>query len=372
MKKYIALIPALLTALSTSAAIAASVHTPGQPIPADVRYEAPVDLGSLNNQLSPYSWATGLNDNLGTQLKVVGDSYLPNYLIGPFIWANGVMQPVTLNYSHIYDINNDGVAVGLYESIPGNAYTAFYLKNGVAHNLPDLSATKLSRANAINNKEKIVGNSAIPFGSGIAGRAVSWVNGNITDLGVSPGYLNSYANGVSDNGLVVGLSATDLSVIPVPNYPTAKAVMWDQNNVMKDLDKNTHNIAYAANGINNSGVAAGAILHFPSVVIGSYSYYGIPVRWVDGRADRLNGTIPGIANDINNKGQIVGSFGGPGYLPIGAFMFSNEVFYDLNHLIPQGTGWSLVQATAINENGYIVGYGIRNGEQRGFLLVPKK
>ena len=43
---------------------------------------------------------------------------------------------------------------------------------------------------------------------------------------------------------------------------------------------------------------------------------------------------------------------------------------DLNTLIPANSGWVLTEARAINSSGQIVGNGIKDGEQRAFLLKP--
>jgi len=41
---------------------------------------------------------------------------------------------------------------------------------------------------------------------------------------------------------------------------------------------------------------------------------------------------------------------------------------DLNSLLPANSGWTLTQASAINNEGQIVGYGIHNGATHAFLL----
>jgi hypothetical protein len=42
--------------------------------------------------------------------------------------------------------------------------------------------------------------------------------------------------------------------------------------------------------------------------------------------------------------------------------------YDLSDLIAPGSGWVLTRATDIDNEGRIVGVGLLNGEQTGFLL----
>ncbi len=82
------------------------------------------------------------------------------------------------------------------------------------------------------------------------------------------------------------------------------------------------------------------------------------------------------AADINDLGQVVGSswlvsVNTSLYDPAQyhAFVWENGLMNDLNDMIPDTSGWVLTAATAINENGDIVGSGLLNGEQHGFLLT---
>lgn len=53
-----------------------------------------------------------------------------------------------------------------------------------------------------------------------------------------------------------------------------------------------------------------------------------------------------------------------------AFLFDSTGMRDLNSLIPDTAGWTLVEARGINDAGQIVGYGRHNGQPRAFLLTP--
>jgi len=44
---------------------------------------------------------------------------------------------------------------------------------------------------------------------------------------------------------------------------------------------------------------------------------------------------------------------------------------NLNELIDSSSGWQLYFAAGINAKGQIVGRGMLNGEEHGFLLTPK-
>jgi probable HAF family extracellular repeat protein len=87
------------------------------------------------------------------------------------------------------------------------------------------------------------------------------------------------------------------------------------------------------------------------------------------------GTLGGFdsgASGINASGQVVGwantASGSQGCCISGdAFLYSNGIMTDLNSLLPANSGWSLLQATAINDSGQIVG---SNGQSHAFLLNP--
>ena len=59
---------------------------------------------------------------------------------------------------------------------------------------------------------------------------------------------------------------------------------------------------------------------------------------------------------INDRGVIVG----------GPFVYSNGTLQNLNNLIPPGSGFTLDNATGINNNGQI----IVHGSGHAFLLTP--
>src|SRR5262249_11131677 len=78
------------------------------------------------------------------------------------------------------------------------------------------------------------------------------------------------------------------------------------------------------------------------------------------------------AQAINLYGEVVG------YTTVSLFPAVNAAFVwdsvnlmrDLNTLIDPTLGWQLQVATAINDKGQIVGYGLLGGQQHSFLLTP--
>jgi len=74
---------------------------------------------------------------------------------------------------------------------------------------------------------------------------------------------------------------------------------------------------------------------------------------------------------INNSTEVVGE-AGTASGDTHAFLWKNGTMYDLNALIPPGSGWELISANDINDQGHIVGEGINpEGKTRGFLLIPE-
>jgi probable HAF family extracellular repeat protein len=81
-------------------------------------------------------------------------------------------------------------------------------------------------------------------------------------------------------------------------------------------------------------------------------------------------TTESFALDINNSGEIVGT---RGLLATRrAFYWSNGVTTDLNTWLPASSGWILQRATAISDDGCIVGEGLLNGQPRGWIMcIPE-
>lgn len=64
------------------------------------------------------------------------------------------------------------------------------------------------------------------------------------------------------------------------------------------------------------------------------------------------------------NGDVVGTSHGRAIL-----WHAGQVF-DLNDLVTPVSGYSLLQATGINDNGWIVGHGLLGNADAGFLLIP--
>jgi probable HAF family extracellular repeat protein len=179
------------------------------------------------------------------------------------------------------------------------------------------------------------------------------------DIGTLPGGSYSQAYGINDGGTIVGVS--DGSAGSQRAFSCSAGVMTDLG---------TLGGAYSqAYGINSSGTIVGYSYTSGDLFWHAFSYTG-------GIMTDL-GTLGGSfsqANGINSSGTIVGySYTSGNIAPPHAFSYSGGVMTDLApYLTSVGiTGES--RATAIDDNGDIVGWGeASDGHVHPFvLLVPE-
>jgi probable HAF family extracellular repeat protein len=300
------------------------------------------DLGSLG-------YGVSLGFGVNSTGEVVGRSYLPQTVpttgcpprhrcvthpADPFSWIAGKMTDLgTLGgtFSEARAVNSNGEIVGTSNG------QAFLVHNG------KMSSLGAGEAFAINDFGEVVGNSS--------GHAFLFSGGKPTTLPDLSSYGGgiSGARGINKNHQIVGGSDNASG--------NGHAVMWS-NGTITDLGTlgGSQSAAYA---INDLGQVVGWA-HTPSEATHAFLYTG-------GKMTDLGtfGLDP-VPEAINNHGVIVGLSSN------GAFVFSGGTFQSLNSLIPAGSGFTLNDATAINDNGQIVanGYSNTNYQTHAFLLTP--
>ena len=80
-----------------------------------------------------------------------------------------------------------------------------------------------------------------------------------------------------------------------------------------------------------------------------------------------------IAYSINNSEAVVGSAQAAANASVSAaflYQMGAAELINLNNMIPCDSGWNLVTARSINDQGYITGTGTFNGDVRSYLLQP--
>ena len=96
-----------------------------------------------------------------------------------------------------------------------------------------------------------------------------------------------------------------------------------------------------------------------------------PVGWANGKTGILPvpGGKQGLALGINSENQVVGVIETANGEAHAAVWLKGKVI-DLNDLVEQREGWTLVQARGINNKGFIIGTGIKDGHVGAFLVGP--
>ncbi|MFL5309703.1 MAG: hypothetical protein ACJ79H_04525 [Myxococcales bacterium] len=144
------------------------------------------------------------------------------------------------------------------------------------------------------------------------------------------------------------------------------AFRWE-NGVLQDLGTVAGTLTEAT-AINDSGVVAGWGM------TSSLTGMSVIFRW-DGQMHVLGcpqGTVTCHAFGINARGDIVGdaliSVGGERF----AFVWRDGVFYRLDAVTQDASGWRFETAMSVNDTGQVVGVGSLNGaENRAYLLTPR-
>jgi probable HAF family extracellular repeat protein len=249
------------------------------------------------------------------------------------------------------------------------------------------------------------GSSAGASGINVSGRAVGaagfhgvlWDAGGATDLTTLPGGQNFIAFGINDGGTVIGSGAPG-------TVETAAFVSGGMVHTLRVLDaSDSFSRALAVNNggdiVGQSGPSAviwsagipielasnasARAINDTNGIAGVGTAFGQPfqaVLWLSGSLQPLpnpSGIAGSVANGINDANIVVGHGGPAGFHPVldpmshRALLWEAGVGYDLNTLLPDGSGWTLLQALDINNRGEIVGLGFREGEGlRAFLLTP--
>jgi probable HAF family extracellular repeat protein len=288
------------------------------------------------------------------------------------------------------DINREGEIVGNALTAGNAIQHAFAWYGGTSTDLGTLGGTA-SSARSVNDAGLVAGD-ASSGGEDDEVHAVVWDAGYTRDLG-EPGRVSG-AYSVNAHGLVVGYERDHLG--------TNHAVLWD-NGITRRLDRFTMGFSNAVS-INSAGQVLltgvptgaggspesfiweggpltgvgpieGTALNLWGDVVG---YRAGPILdlqgvfWQDGSLRPINGPSgePALPLGMNDSGEVVGWMGRTQESER-AFLWDNGEIVDLNERITVDSGWQLLRATAINDSGQIVGCGLLEGRQAGFLLTPK-
>ena len=329
------------------------------------------DLGVLkgDNESSGF-WINNLGEVAGCSDTQTVYGYPCTGLVAgqhAFLWrpGKGMKDLGTLSgatVSGAIGLNDTGVVVG-YSNVKGQPVTDFvatqWSSSGTISNLGTLSGGASSAAFQINSGGEISGDSFVASG---AVNATQWTNNKIKNLGKLKNAIFTAGLAINDNGYIVGESVFAYG----PPF-TSHGFLWN-GSTMKDLGTLWGGITSMANAINSSGVVVGQSDghntggHWHAVMwgaSGNIKDLGL-----------LQGGTYSIAFGVNDSEIVVG-YGNIANNAAHAMIWTaSKGMLDLNSLIPSNSGWTLINANAINNVGQITGYGSRNGHNHAFVLTP--
>jgi probable HAF family extracellular repeat protein len=292
-----------------------------------------IDLGSLGGSKSG---AYSVNDSG----QIVGYSYdsSGNTHACIFDSTGDSNKHIDLGSGCAYSNNNKGVIVG---TSTGHACIFDSTGNGANINLGG------NTAYSINDSNQIVGWTS---GPDITKACLFDSNGNGNNMILAS--VSSKAYSINNSGQIVGW---------VTKGSQRYACLFNPGQGYTTLySPSTSDVNSIAMAINDIGQVVGFI--YKSLEVDSERAY----LFTEGPDYYLG---PGSPMSINNKGQIVGYY--TDWLHPSACLFdpNEHSNIDLESLIDPSLGWVLNYAYDINNDGWIVGQGVHNGQTRAYLLA---
>lgn len=257
--------------------------------------------------------------------------------------------------SAVGDVAENGLAVG-WSYLADGSVRAISYHAGKLRNLGTLGGNE-SYASAVNKRQVIVGYSTLAGNETMTHAFLSRGGAGMQDLGVPAGFPSSFAVSVNDDSdmVVLGISADRQS------YGTFML----SDGVWTNIGGLGGGITVGQK-INNLGQIVG-FSHLTTIP-GEYHAF----LYNDGVMVDLGSLSSGqssVASSLNDRGAIVGYSGTVNNAAEG-FLHTDGVMWNLNDLLVEGSGWTVLYAFDINNAGEIVGRAERNGEIHGVLLTP--
>jgi predicted outer membrane repeat protein len=346
---------------------------PGQPHE-QVRYDI-IDLGTLGGE---ESIANAINNNG----QIVGWARTYPHAMSACMFdfrnpANNIdLDPYGGTSSGAHSINIHGFSVGTARHTQiGPFHATLFNPSDPCDNIDlDGSESHVSSAESINDLGQIVGWEQLPTGEHRA--TLFDPTGAAENIDLTAGGLwnpqgleDSSAFSINNEGQIVGYARIRTTSL------VQRAVMFDQtgagNNIILTPVEDDEGEALA---INDAGKIVGWSKKMRGAAIFNQADPGnnLPLGAVPGAIDSK-------AYAVNNRGQIVGSVR---FWQEARSYYSHAAIFDptgngdnrdLNNLIDRNTGWELIKAYGINDDGWIVGYGrYTEGQTRAFLLIPRE
>lgn len=315
-----------------------------------------LDLGTLGDGFAVHTYGYAISNN--ATVSGVSSGASGNHA---FAWSpDGGMRNLGdlrggADVSIAYSVNSCSDVVGVSEDSEGQRGFIWRMEDGIMR--PIKQVGRQARLRSVNG----VSDRGWMAGSADGGAAVIDAAGRKVNITSLPGWRLLVANGVSNDGSVVGA---------MDSTAGQHAFRWSVSTGVVDLGDLPGGLNYSeAYRINESGVAVGW----------SYGQPGMrAVRWSNSNSPEDLGDLPGgsdasYAYGINENGLIVGF----SQTPSGerAFLWAEaDGMVDLNSLIDPSDGYFgkvvLMRAYDVNDLGQITGYADFGDGIRAYLATP--
>lgn len=295
-------------------------------------YYSVTDLGSFPGATAMR--ATDINE----QGQIVGGAAMSDGTTKVFLYTGGELQEVGIeNYDPVgvTRINDRGQILAGSVLLSGGQRIPLNNNSSVPFPMYARALDNAERVNIVGSSSTVINRSP----------PVRWQAGAYTTF--LPAGSRGVATGINDRGQIVGTQYVSI------------------DNFAFRYDSTTGQVAYLP-GYSGEAYAINNVGHVIATQVPN-----VPVLWRDGQVIDLMGQ--GLPLALNDRDDIVGfTSETPTTLATRrATLWREGVRIDLNTLIPADSGWTLNEATAINESGQIVGTGTRTGQTRAFLLTPR-
>lgn len=369
----------ILAGIAAGAALGASAPSAGS---SRDRYVV-IDLGLYGPAAINDRHQVAMREQLRNTSTPAGDMLSSH----PFaaLWHSGTMLALARDeeYTAAAGLNNLGRVVGYGPAspcagCPATTEARLWHADGIAETLPGLfesqPAASGAEAHAINDKDEIVGWAFRYVSRGLWQRAMRWRHGQAEALGAD-GSGSSAAFAINELGDAVGwveFESTGELLAP------QRAALWSADarsttNLGALGGTQARSVAHDINTAREIVGASDTVAGNPSTTPGAGRRAFLWKRGAMTALGTLEGHPDSEAFAVNARGEIVGTsykhLCGP-CRPRAVRWIAGGVV-DLNSEIPPDSGWHLMEATDVNDDGCIVGRGLLNGQSRYFLLVPR-
>lgn len=294
--------------------------------------------------------------------RVVGSQI--NGRINAIIYSEGVVKVITPPEgasARAWGINDLGEVVGevMFCDMAGgncvNARTRSFIYNSAkaSFNILGTLGGRDCWAHGINNAGQVTGYSSIAPDQSTA-HAFIFKDGVFTDIGAALANAETLAASINASGQVAGWASSSTPTRGAFLYDNGFFLFFEQQGYAQDINDRGELVGGISGDDDGSGRAF-LYTHGAKLDLGT-----------------LNGGTFARAYAINNLGVVVGVSGPSFFFDDGqkAFIYSGGVMQDLNTLVAPLAGRVLTSAADINDAGQIVAMGKIDREEHGFLLTP--